>query len=49
VLDHLVEVMRHFHCDEPTELEHLLKLPPESLVELFRKRSARVSPMVIKM
>jgi len=42
VLDRLMEVMSHFHCEEPKELERLLKLPEDSLVVLFRTRSAHV-------
>ncbi|MBW7996126.1 MAG: hypothetical protein FVQ81_06045 [Candidatus Glassbacteria bacterium] len=34
-LDRLLEVMHHFHCREPGELEELLELPAESLTGLF--------------
>lgn len=39
-LDRLIEVMHHFHCREPAELEELLELPDDSLTAMFRKRSA---------
>ena len=48
VLDRLVEVMRHFHCEEPKELERLLKLPEDSLVGLFRTRSADLPRNVVR-
>lgn len=35
-LDRLIEVMHHFHCREPGELEDLLELPEDSLTVLFR-------------
>src|SRR3990172_155582 len=36
LLDRLVEVMHYFHCEEPEELENLLRLPKDSLTSLFR-------------
>ena len=48
VLDRLVEVMRHFHCEEPKELERLLKLPEDSLVDLFRTRNAALPRNVVR-
>ena len=47
VLDRLVEVMRHFHCEEPKELERLLKLPENSLVDLFHKRNAALPSNIV--
>lgn len=48
VLDRLVEVMRHFHCEEPKELERLLKLPEDSLAGLFCTRSADLPRNVVR-
>lgn len=48
VLDRLVEVMRHFHCEEPKELERLLKLPEDSLVGLFLTHSADLPRNVVR-
>lgn len=48
VLDRLVEVMRHFHCEEPKELERLLKLPEDNLVGLFLTHSADLSRNVVR-
>ena len=48
VLDRLVEVMRHFHCEEPKELERLLNLPEDSLVGLFRTHSADLPRNIVR-
>ena len=47
-LDRLVEVMRHFHCGEPRELENLLRLPEDSLLGLFRERSRELPETVVR-
>ena len=48
VLDRLMEVMHHFHCEEPKELERLLKLPEDSLVGLFRTHSADLPRNIVR-
>ena len=48
VLDRVVDVMRHFHCAEPRELEYLLGLPEDALAALFRNRTGRLPPEVVK-
>lgn len=48
LLDRLVEVMRHFHCSEPRELERLLGLPEESLPPLLRSRSPVLPSAVLE-
>ena len=47
-LDRLVEVMRHFHCGEPGELEKLLMLPEDSLLGLFRAHSLELPETVVR-
>ena len=48
VLDRVVDVMRHFHCAEPRDLEYLLGLPADTLATLFRNRTGRLPPEVIE-
>ena len=48
VLDRVVDVMRHFHCAEPRDLEYLLGLPADTLAALFRNRTGRLPPEVIE-
>jgi len=48
VLDRVVEVMRHFHCAEPEDLEYVLGLPADALAALFRNRSAQLPAEVVK-
>ncbi len=43
-LDRLMEVMQHFQCREPGELEDLLELPGDSLTKVFRKGMGTISP-----
>ncbi len=42
-LDRLMEVMQHFYCREPGELEDLLELPGDSLTRVFRKGAGTIS------
>ncbi len=42
-LDRLMEVMQHFYCREPAELEDLLELPGDSLTRVFRKGAGTIS------
>ncbi|MBN2290171.1 MAG: hypothetical protein JXQ83_12625 [Candidatus Glassbacteria bacterium] len=46
VLDRVVEVMRHFHCTEPRDLEYLLGLRADTLAGLSRERTDRLPPEV---
>ncbi|HUU30115.1 MAG TPA: hypothetical protein VM123_20110 [archaeon] len=48
VLDRLVEVMHHFHCEEPKELERLLRLPEDCILKLFRKRSSKLPVRLVR-
>ena len=45
-LDRLIEVMHHFHCREPGELEELLELPEGSLARMFRENGTELAPAV---
>jgi hypothetical protein len=45
-LDRLIEVMHHFHCREPGELEELLELPEGSLARMFRENGTELAPEV---
>jgi len=48
VLDRLVEVMRHFHCEEPGEFEKLLRLREDSILSLFQGKSINLQGNVIR-
>ncbi|MFH1070272.1 MAG: hypothetical protein V1794_11685 [Candidatus Glassbacteria bacterium] len=48
LLDRLMEVMRHFHCEDPEELESLLRLPKDSLTTLFRNQAENLPETVLR-
>ncbi|MCE5270342.1 hypothetical protein LLH00_03565 [bacterium] len=47
ILDRVLEVMRHFYCQSPEELESMLALAPDSLSGAFRRREPSLAPEVL--
>jgi hypothetical protein len=48
ILDRLVEIMRHFHCEEPGEFEKLLRLRKDSILRLFQGKSVNLQGNAIR-
>ncbi len=48
ILDRVLEVMRHFYCQSPEELESMLALAPDSLSGPFRRRESVLAPEVLE-
>ncbi|MEA2063101.1 MAG: hypothetical protein U9P14_05335 [Gemmatimonadota bacterium] len=48
MLDRVVEVMRHFLCADPRELEYVLGLPEDTLAAVFHKRAGGLPEEVIE-